>query len=100
MKRIEIIAAEHPHVGVVLSPQNASLSGQLRSIGFTCHDAANGEEGAIYDWLLIDPGADAALIASVVERAGAQVPVLRLDHNVSIFALKQAVIALFKPKAA
>jgi hypothetical protein len=81
MKRIETIAAAHPRVGLVLSPDTASVGGQLSSIGFTPCDGTAG-----VDWVVTDR-ADAAI--------GLDVPVLRLTGKTSIFSLKQAVAALF-----
>lgn len=81
MKRIQSIAAAHPRVGTVLSPDTASVRGQLASIGFTPTDGVAGA-----DWVITDDTADVA---------GTDVPVLHLDGKISIYGLKQAVIALF-----
>ncbi len=81
MKRIQTIATAHPRVGLVLSPDAASVGGQLASIGFTPSDGTAG-----VDWVVTDR-ADAA--------TGLDVPVLRLSGKTSIYNLKQAVAALF-----
>lgn len=81
MKRIETIAAAHPRVGLVLSPDTASVGGQLSSIGFTPSEGTTG-----VDWVVTDR-ADAAI--------GLDVPVLRLTGKTSVFRLEQAVTALF-----
>lgn len=85
MKRIETIAAAHPKVGVLLSPEAEVLRGQLASIGFVTQDAA--APGA--DWLVTDGDAPSA----------AALPVLRLERKVSIYALKQAIISFFAGQA-
>jgi hypothetical protein len=81
MKRIESLAAAHPRVGAVLSPEAAVLRGQLSSLGFTPCDA--GEPGL--DWLVTDGSTEAP----------AGVPVLRVTGKVSIYGLRQAIISLF-----
>lgn len=81
MKRIESIAAAHPRVGTLLSPEAAVLRGQLSSLGFTPCDA---DESGL-DWLVTD---DAAAQASAL-------PVLQVTGKVSIYGLKQAILGLF-----
>lgn len=86
MKRIEFIAAAHPRVGTMLSPNAADVRGQLAAIGFTPSDGVTG-----VDWVITDDTAD---------MAGTDVPVLHLDGKISIYGLKQAVIALFDSQGA
>lgn len=85
MKRIEDIAAAYPRVGTLLSPEAESVRGQLTSIGFTPCDG--GDSGL--NWLITDGSADTP---------AADVPILRLNGNISIYGLKQAIIALLAPK--
>ncbi|HTH16080.1 MAG TPA: hypothetical protein VL974_05450 [Magnetospirillum sp.] len=84
MKRIEDIAAAHPKVGVLLSPEAEVVRGQLASIGFVTQDAD--APGA--DWLITDGAVPAAAL-----------PVLRIERKVSIYALKLAIISLFAGRA-
>lgn len=90
MKRIETIAAEFPNVGVRLSDQAQALRGQLNSIGFTCQDVDNGEG---LNWLVVDnQGHD-------LEASHPGLPVLHTSSKVSIYSLKQAILALFNQAA-
>lgn len=81
MKRLEDIAAAAPRVGVLLSPDAATVRGQLASIGFAPQD-----DIASADWIVTD---------SVDGPTGVKVPVLHIEGKVSIYNLKQAIIALF-----
>lgn len=81
MKRIESLAAAHPRVGAVLSPEADVLRGQLSSLGFTpCNVGDSG-----IDWLVTDGTADAPT----------GLPVLRITGKVSVYGLQKAIIALF-----
>lgn len=90
MKKIETIAAEFPNVGVQLSEAAQTLRGQLYSMGFTCRDASETEG---LNWLLSD-GAGKDLEAS---HPG--LPVLHTNSKMSIYGLKQAILALFNQAA-
>ncbi|MCR6630823.1 MAG: hypothetical protein NVV74_12670 [Magnetospirillum sp.] len=80
MSTIETIAAAHPKVGVLLSPDAQALRGQLGAFGFSVCDAS---EPGIH-WLVTDGDAPAA-----------GVPVLRLPTKISMFKLERAILALF-----
>lgn len=84
MKRIESLAAAHPRVGALLSPEAETVRGQLYSLGFTPVD---GTQPGI-DWLVTDGAAEAP----------AGVPVLRIAGKVSIYGLRQAIVGLFDGK--
>lgn len=90
MKRIETIAAEFPNVGVLLSDQAQALRGQLTSIGFTCQDADKVEG---LNWLLVDNQ------GQELEARYPGLPVLHTNSKVSIYNLKQAIVALFNQAA-
>lgn len=81
MKRIESLAAAHPRVGALLSPEAEVVRGQLYSLGFTPVDGAE----AGIDWLVTDGTGPAP----------ADVPVLRITGKVSIYGLRQAIAGLF-----
>lgn len=86
MNRIDSLAASHPRVGAILSPETESLRGQLASLGFT---PCGGDDTGL-DWLITDGAA--------VAPAG--LPVLHLSGKISIYNLKQAIIALFDGRKA
>lgn len=90
MKKIETIAAEFPNVGVQLSEQAQTLRGQLYSIGFTCQDAASGKG---LNWLLSDSA------SQDLEASHPGLPVLHISPKMSIYHLKQAIVALFNQAA-
>lgn len=79
MKRLESIAAAHPRVGTLLSFEATNVRGQLASIGFFPCEGTDD-----VDWLITDG-----------DTPDAGVPVLHLNGKISIYGLKQAVIALF-----
>ncbi|HLO77973.1 MAG TPA: hypothetical protein VK196_16080 [Magnetospirillum sp.] len=83
MKRFESIVAAHPRVGAHLSTETAVVRGQLASLGFAPCDA----DASGVDWLVND---DTSGPAPAVD-----VPVLHLNGNISIYGLKQAIVALF-----
>ncbi|MBX9635022.1 MAG: hypothetical protein K2X44_08580 [Magnetospirillum sp.] len=90
MKRIETIAAEFPNVGVRLSDQAQALRGQLASIGFTCQDADKSDG---LNWLVVDSQ------SRELEASHPGLPVLHTGSKVSIYGLKQAILALFNQAA-
>jgi hypothetical protein len=91
MKRFETITAQFPNVGLALSPLAETLPGQLASIGFTCQD----EQAPGINWLIADEDAEA------VKARHPGVPVLKVNSKVSIYGLKQAIVALLdSPNAA
>ena len=90
MTKIETIAAKFPNVGVQLSEQAQALRGQLTSIGFTCQDAANSDG---LNWLLSDStGQD-------IQASHPGLPMLHINSKMSIYGLKQAILALFSQAA-
>lgn len=82
MKKIESLAAAHPKVGTVLSPETETVRGQLYSLGFTLCDV--GDKAA--DWLVTDD----------TTPTPTGVPVLHITGKVSIYGLTQAIIRLFE----
>ena len=90
MKRIETIIARFPNVGLALSPKAETLPGQLASMGFVCQD----EQAPGINWLIADEAAED------VQARHPGMPVLRIGSKVSIYGLKQAIMALFDPSKA
>jgi hypothetical protein len=87
MSNIESIAATHPKVGVLLSPEAQSVRGQLGAIGFSPCDATDPDA----DWLVTDGERTAIGTTSV--------PVLCVASKMSVFRLEQAIVALFAGKS-
>lgn len=86
MNRIDSLAASHPRVGAVLTPETESLRGQLSSLGFTPCD---GDDAGL-DWLVT--------VGAATAPAG--LPVLHLNGKISIYNLTQAIVALFDGRKA
>lgn len=83
MTKIQSLAAAHPRVGALLSPDAAALRGQLSALGFTPVDA----DSAGIDWVVTD-GTSSTLPAGI--------PVLRIAGKVSVYGLEKAITALFE----